>query len=231
MTGNRMIILHYHLFKNAGTSVEAVLKRNFADRWVSREFPSNGGNNTDLVEAWIRDTPDAIAFSSHTMLGPIPKIDGVEVTSLMLLRDPVERIRSAYRFERVQQADTWGAQLAKTHDFEGYVSARLARPGDRQCRNFQAFRLASLVPGEGHERDRAIAALSRITVVERMEAFDKSMHRLAGAISATYPEFKPDSAWENRSGQVGDEFEPRLLADLTQANSLDYEIIGMIRGI
>jgi hypothetical protein len=145
---DRTIILHYHLFKNAGTSLDRILKQNFGDKWVTREFPQNGGNNTEMVADWIRDTPEAIAYSSHTMIGPIPEVAGVRVVSVMLLRDPIERIKSAYRFERKQQADTWGAQLAKEHDFEGYVRARLARPGDRQCRNFQTARLASLCPGD-----------------------------------------------------------------------------------
>lgn len=191
----RTIILHYHLFKNAGTSVDAILKRNFPDRWVTREFPAMGGNNTPLVEAWIRDTPEAIAYSSHTMMGPIPQIDGVRVISFLLLRDPIERIKSAYRFERTQQADTWGARLAKEHDFEGYVRARLARPGDRQCRNFQTHRLASLMPGEGTELDRAKQALKALSVVGRVEAFDEAMERLA----ALYPPFKATSIKSNTS--------------------------------
>ncbi len=61
--GERTIILHYHLFKNAGTSVDAILQRNFPGRWVTREFPIAGENNTALVEDWIRETPDAIAYS------------------------------------------------------------------------------------------------------------------------------------------------------------------------
>jgi len=189
----RRIILHYHLFKNAGTSLDHILKQNFGDKWVTREFPMNGGNNTEMVEDWIRETPEAIAYSSHTMMGPIPQVEGVRVVSVMLLRDPVDRIKSAYRFERKQQADTWGAQLAKEHDFEGYVRARLARPGDRQCRNFQTARLASIVPGSNPELDRALAALNRLTVVGLVERFEDTISRLAERINRTYPEF----TWEN----------------------------------
>ena len=96
----RTVVLHYHLFKNAGTSVDRILQDNFANTWVTEEFPASGGNNTDRVEAWIADTPDAVAFSSHTMMGPLPAVPGVRVIPVMLLRDPVARIRSAYRFER-----------------------------------------------------------------------------------------------------------------------------------
>ena len=191
----RTIILHYHLFKNAGTSVDAILKRNFPGKWVTREFPIKGENNTALVEDWIRGTPEAVAYSSHTMMGPIPQVEGVRVISCMLLRDPIERIKSAYRFERTQNADTWGAKLAKEHDFEGYVRARLARPGDRQCRNFQTYRLASLMPGKGTELERAKRALAALSVVGRVEAFDAAMGRL----KAAYPGIRYQAVKANTS--------------------------------
>ena len=36
----RFLILHYHLFKNAGTSVDSVLKKNFGKLWEDIEFSS-----------------------------------------------------------------------------------------------------------------------------------------------------------------------------------------------
>jgi len=186
----RTIILHYHLFKNAGTSVDKILQDNFPDRWVTAEFPPKGNDNSALVAEWIRDTPDAVAFSSHTMLGPIPKIDGVEVISVLLLRDPIARIRSAYRFERKQDAQTFGAVLAKHTDFDGYVRSRLALPNDRQCRNFQTQRLASLVPGPAPELERAKAALERIDLIGRVDAFDAFLAEMQVALEARFDGFQ-----------------------------------------
>ncbi|MEP4699508.1 MAG: hypothetical protein ABJZ79_00005, partial [Parasphingorhabdus sp.] len=84
----RTILLHYHLFKNAGTSVDHILKANFGDRWVTREFLTNRQDNSAEVAAWIEATPDAVAFSTHTAVGPIPDVPGVRVLSVMMLRDP-----------------------------------------------------------------------------------------------------------------------------------------------
>ena len=160
----RTIILHYHLFKNAGTSLDRILRDNFGAAWVTKEFSMAGMNNSADVQDWIAQNPDAIAFSSHTMVGPLPQLAGVNVVPMMLLRDPISRIRSAYKFERNQQAETWGAQLAKENDFGGYVRARLDRPGDRQCRNFQTSRLGSMVAGKGSELDRALEAAQQIHI-------------------------------------------------------------------
>jgi hypothetical protein len=195
----RTVILHFHLFKNAGTSVDQVLRRNFGERWVTAEFPTDTDDNSAAVADWIRAHPQAVAFSTHTALGPVPEIEGVRVVSLMMLRDPIARVRSAYRFERLQEADTWGAELAKVHDLDGYVRARLARRGDRQCRNFQTHRLASLVPGDAPELDRAVKGLSQLSVVGLVEDFDGAMVRLANSVRGAFPDFSWQSVQANRS--------------------------------
>jgi hypothetical protein len=228
MSYERVIILHYHLFKNAGTSVDAMLKENFVDRWVTREFPGMNHNNTALVEEWIRETPQAVAYSSHTMMGPIPKVEGVKIISLLLLRDPIERIKSAYRFERTQQADTWGAQLAKQHDWAGYVRARLDRLHDRQCRNFQTERLASLVPGPEPELDRAKQALKNLTWVGRVEHFDEAMSALAETLHSDFPEATVKTEWRNRSEHSALASDPALKELLVAENMLDYELIKAV---
>jgi len=40
-SSNRVKILHYHLFKNAGTSVDAILQSNFPGAWQDREITGN----------------------------------------------------------------------------------------------------------------------------------------------------------------------------------------------
>lgn len=232
---SRHVVLHYHLFKNAGTSLDRILQQNFGDKWLTREFPPNGGDNSALVAEWIAGTPEAIAYSSHTMLGPVPGVDDVEIIPVILLRDPVERIRSAYRFERNQDADTWGAQLAKEHDFEGYVKARLERKGDRQCRNFQTERLASLVPGDAPELERATKALETIHaqgVVGLVDDFDGFLARLGKRLKPHYPDFAGESVRANASAEKGREpLDPSLLSMLVESNALDLEILDYARAL
>lgn len=227
----RTIILHYHLFKNAGTSLDKILQDSFPGRWVTREFPPQGGNNTDMVEDWIRSEPDAVVFSSHTMLGPLPRIDGVRIISVLFLRDPIARIRSAYRFERNQQLDAPGPNLAKSTDFGGYVRTRLSRPGDRQCRNFHTHRLASMVPGPGPELDRAMQAMDQIDVIGLIEDFDGSMERLKGAVTPSYPSFNYTSVRANVSkpGISTQADDPKLTALLQQNNSDDLALLKAAR--
>lgn len=228
----RTVILHYHLFKNAGTSVDQVLRRNFGDRWVTAEFPMNTGNNTEAVSEWIAANPEAVAFSTHTALGPVPELPDTRVLTLMMLRDPIARIRSAYRFEQKQDADTWGAQLAKEHDLEGYVRARLERRGDRQCRNFQAHRLASLVPGDAPELTRALAGLEQVSVVGLVDDFDGAMHRLSGVLAADFPEFGWESVQANRTRPSEPSARDEVVnALLEEANADDLALVETARNM
>lgn len=221
---DRTVILHIHLFKNAGTSLDGILEENFGRGWVAREFSTEGRDNSRAVADWIRERPDAVAFSTHTAVGPLPDIPGVRIVSVMLLRDPIARIRSAYRFERQQAADTWGAALAKKTDFAGYVLARLSRPGDRQCRNFQTERLAGLVPGAGPELDRAFEGLRRLSVVGRVEAFDEAVARLADAVRPAFPGFRWESARRNVSEEAETD-DPEIEEILRQANQDDLALL------
>ncbi len=222
----RTIILHYHLFKNAGTSVDAILKKNFGSRWVTREFEGNPDQRAADLRDWIVQNPAAVAFSSHTMRCPVPQIEGVNIVSIMFLRDPIQRLRSAYSFERVQKINNIGANLASTHSFEGYVRARLEMNGDRQCRNFQTAWFAGLVPGQAPELDRAAQGLKAVSVVGLVEEFDLSLERLSAILKPAFPSFTWDSVRANVSKPEPKAPEsPEFVKLLNEVNQLDYELL------
>jgi hypothetical protein len=222
----RTIVLHYHFFKNAGTSFDTILQNNFGDRWITKEFSNRPLGHMELVADWIRQHPDADAFSTHTAFGPIPKMDGVNIVSVIFLRDPIERIRSVYKFERTQGVNTLGAKLAAENTFEGYVRARLALEGDRQCRNFQTARLASFVRGPEPELDRAIAGLKELSLVGLVDDFDQSIAQLAAILRPYFPEFAWKQVRANASPGGPHEVErPAFRKLLKEANNLDEELV------
>jgi len=226
----RTVILHYHLFKNAGTSLDEVLKVNFGDRWVTKEFGRSREGHTDALRDWILGSPDSVAFSTHTATGPIPEIEGIKIISVMLLRDPIARIRSVYRFERKQNATTLGATLAKKTDFSGYVKARLEIPGDRQCRNFQMERLASFVEGPDAKVDRAVAGLHKLSVAGRVERFQRLIDDLEAAVKGDFPDFKGMVVLKNTTkGRSSETPADTELDELMQeVNKGDYAVLAAL---
>ncbi|AKS46642.1 Sulfotransferase family protein [Octadecabacter temperatus] len=230
----RTVMLHYHLFKNAGTSLDQILKRNFPDSWVTAEFDTSNGSNTAAVEKWITQNPTASAFSSHTIVGPLPSIEGVQIIPVMLLRDPVARIRSAYQFERNQTSDSWGAQLAKQNDFGGYVRARLARAKDRQCRNFQTGRLAAFCPSNQPELMRAFDGIRLINtsgVIGLVSNFDAAMKLISKRLSTLAPNFNWSPARANSSKSDNTPISPELTQLLREKNSDDLVVLRTLRDL
>lgn len=227
----RKIILHNHLFKNAGTSVDHILRQNFKGRWVTREFSDEECSKSDSIAAWITGNPEAVAFSTHTMQAPLPRLETVQIIPIVLLRDPVDRIASAYRFERTQEADTRGARLARENGFAGYVHARLSIDGDRQCRNFQTSRLAALVPSApGTELDRACAAARLVAqsgVLGLVSDFDAAMMKLESVVRPFFPSFRWQPVTRNASGVApSGAVSPDMRKLLEDINQDDFKLLA-----
>ena len=182
------VILHYHLFKNAGTSLDAAFKENFSEEkgeWVTKEFSSQPSKNRADLKQWIIDNPQAKCFSSHTAIFPVPKIDGINIIPVIFFRHPIDRIASAYSFERKQGGDGFGPSLARNTTLAGYVETRLSLKTDRQCRNFHTYRLATMF-GEnyGDEEARAKKALTMLPFIGVVEQYSESLFRLENLLEA-----------------------------------------------
>lgn len=231
MAGHHLV-LHYHLFKNAGTSVDAVLKDAYGPGWRTTEFKDQGGNNTAAVVEWLAANPETQVLSSHTMMGPVPEVPGVTVRPIMMFREPMARIRSAYLFESRQTDDTPGARLAQSTDMTGYVRHRLDSRYDRQCRDFQTYRLSTLCPGPEPELVRAREALDRLCLAGMVERFDQSMGLLARRLRPFCPGFSVRPQWLNRTGgthpELRDEIGEALFAELVEANRQDEVLVAEV---
>jgi hypothetical protein len=211
-TAGRMLILHYHLFKNAGSSIDEMLKHNFGEKWVEQEFKTTAGqSNTAEVAAYLREQLQLCALSSHTALLPVPLVDGLRIFPIIFLRHPIDRLRSAYMFERKQLADTFGARLAKATDFAGYLKELLDHPVNRTARNFQTFRLAFNEPPEaGSEYERSLRALASLPLVGLVEAYERSVESLRLALLPFYPDFAPVMVRKNVTRSAADPLDARL---------------------
>lgn len=232
----RQVILHNHLFKNAGSSVDHILRQNFQGRWVTREFSNPGPGQTAEIANWITKNTDAIAFSSHTIQSVLPIIPDVRIIQIVMLRDPVDRIASAYRFEKTQESNSRGAQLARQNGFAGYVHARLNIKGDRQCRNFQTSRLAALASTHpGNELSRAKAAASLIAqdgVLGLVSDFDAAMRRLTAVLRPGFPAFDWHPVIINAAAQnTAQAVSPDMRKLLEETNRDDFALLRHAQAI
>lgn len=237
----RPLVLHYHLFKNAGSSVDEMLIRNFGTLWTQAEFKTPVGNsNTEDVANYLLAHPNIVAFSSHTAYLPPPQLPGLYIFPIIFVRHPLDRIKSAYSFEKSQGADTYGAKLARRETFEGYLRHLLNHPTDRTVRNFQSHRFAhNEPPSVGSESRRALLALESLPFVGLVEAFERSLQRLERRLQPLFQTFRAYSAKENvtrnldkplqvRLDEIEQEIGKPLFAELCAANANDIELFRRV---
>jgi len=241
----RKVILHYHLFKNAGTSLDAAFKENFSEEkgeWVTKEFPNQPAANREQVRQWILDNPQAKCFSSHTALFPVPEFDDIEVFPVIFIRHPLDRIASAYTFEAKQKVDTFGSVLARNTSLEGYISVRLSLTQDRQCRNYHTFRLATCTQkSQEAELLSALTTMESLPFVGLVEQYNQSTERLNIALNKSgfkNINLKPQQKNQSSNSSIGlqDKIEslqkklsPIVFSKLLEANENDSKIYEYVK--
>jgi hypothetical protein len=202
----KLIVAHYHLFKNAGTSVDVILKHNFGSAWNEIEFPkSNQESNSQLVREWIVKEQHRIsAFSSHTAIFPLPILDNIVLLPIVFLRHPIIRLWSVYKFERKhRQVLNSSIKLAQEQDFAGYLNYQLDQLDNRSCRNFQTYRFSWLNSQPNMtELERALNGLDLLPIVGLVDEFDLSMQLYRQAIAKYYPAFQLKSVHKNITSRV-----------------------------
>jgi hypothetical protein len=200
----KVIVAHYHFFKNAGTSVDVILKQNFGDAWSQIEFPKiSQQSNSQLVQNWLVKQQNISAFSSHTALFPLPTLDNTLVLPIVFLRHPIIRLWSVYNFERKhRQILNHSIKLAQEKDFAGYLNYQLDQAPNRSCRNLQTYRFSWLnSQPDKTELEQALNGLDLLPIVGIVAEFDLSMELYRQAIAKYYPLFQFQSVHKNITSQ------------------------------
>ncbi|MCU0836439.1 MAG: hypothetical protein MUC77_18710 [Chromatiaceae bacterium] len=122
------LIAHHHIFKNAGTTIDWILERNFPGQVLHVEGTDPGGR---LRPRQVRNAaaryPDHRAVSSHSF--PLPSRGQAWArVHLSVLRDPIDRYASIYRFERSREIDHPANRAARELGLEAYCQWWLDNP-------------------------------------------------------------------------------------------------------
>jgi hypothetical protein len=205
----RTVLLHGHIFKNAGSSLDWSLRRSFGDGFVDhRDDRSMIDGGAGYLGQLIAGEASLVALSSHHLCYPLPELPDVHLEPVFLFRHPLSRMASAYAFERRQQADTPGARSAKRLNFRDYIAWRLQPEVSPALRNYQATYLLGLHDHSeplALDHDTFLAAESRLAqlpavgVVERyaesMVVLEQRLLPLLPAIDLASPRQNVTTDW------------------------------------
>lgn len=175
---NRPILIHHHIFKNAGTSFNHALQQYFGKCFFEFDLPNNQVVSSENIKQFVGNHPQAQAISIHHACLPVEGKENHQFFSSIFLRKPLARIQSIYQFERQQQAQTEGAIKAKILNFKDYVLWRLEATPTMFC-NYQTYycsrtRNHHRIPTE---KDLAVAIqnVQNCLIVGTVERYEESL--------------------------------------------------------
>ncbi len=190
MTPNaRPVCVHFHIFKNAGTTLDGALKREFGIGWTEFDGPRpNYLLEPEETRAFVETRPVLRALSSHQVRFPLPEIYDVRWLPLILVRHPLDRALSAYKFHRRARTRSAASLQAKRSDLRGYVAWLLDRSEVNLVCNFQAALLSTNTnraqrPGIA----AAVARLREAALAGTVERFGETLICAERALARDFP--------------------------------------------
>jgi hypothetical protein len=240
----RHIVIHYHLFKNAGTTIDTVLHNHFGDACGAVEGAHPWETLAPAeVAAYALANPALRAISSHQARLPVPEAAGIAFHPVVFLRHPIDRAGSVYAFERLQppESPSLGARIAREQDFAAYVRWRLTPGNGAVIRDFQTTHLsareADMRTARATQADLAdaCARLDALPFFGLVERFDESLDRMrtwlaphVGALPARYTVENSSegrkTTLEERLQEIATALGPDLYQQLLQENALDLRL-------
>lgn len=239
--GKRLVIIHNHLFKNAGSTIDWALKHNFANGFVDHRDNDSMKRGADYLGQYIDLHPSLCALSTHQLRLPLPKMDNVDFLLLTMFRHPLRRVVSVYYYERRQiGVSTPGAEYARNHSLKEYVEWRLRSDVPPSVRNFHVRKtLPRRRPARQAlaEEDllRAKEALKSMPLSGVVERFDESMAVFEDRLKVHFPEIdlsylpqnissRPSSSEEDEIALLQRELGESLFSELVEENQMDLDL-------
>lgn len=242
----RSVIVHYHLFKNAGTSVERLLKQSFGSAWKSWDKPESGAKISGYeLQHWLENNQHIKAVSSHQLVPPSPQ-GAFHVTPIVFLREPLSRVRSAWLFEWQKQL---GLQEPKGTLTE-YIEDKFKQKNASVIANFQVSRLSNTQYDEVRQRlDRynhsllpaACKFIDSLPFIGLVDRFSESLSLMAMCTHDRFPDLVMQEHRENVTDSSSKSLEARieslrqeigndLFDELCVRNRLDLQLYSYASG-
>jgi hypothetical protein len=241
----RHVLLHYHVLKNAGSTVEYILDRSFGDKWTrfdgsDRNSVLNAGN----LFSFLEENPNLLALSSHQLRYPKPFRGGYVFFDMFFVRDPIDRIYSMYKFfKRIPSSNDPLSDLAKAHEMGGFVAGMLEEfphyINDMQVNCLANGGTYTRPPGE-NDLQAATAVLSDAAAPGVVDCFDESWIAAQYFLRPVFPSIDCRYVPHNTSSEYNTSLEERiqrvrgacgdkLYKQLLALNLLDMQLVDRVR--
>jgi hypothetical protein len=250
----RRIIVHHHIFKNAGSSIDRALADVLGSRWrpfdpqiyVDPDADRIDGKrckeevNSGALEEFLEANADVDAVSTHQGRAKFRLGASYEKLELSLIRNPVGRALSIWKYERrPDRQATFESRMAgqaNVLSFEDFIKWCLLvrKPPLAPFSNFQVRALSANPMWEGRvtysDLDRANEYVTRIGCVGIVERFEWTLELFNRRLQAFIPGVELRSFHVNSSStarESGDEEARHLLTKETYELLLEANALDL----
>lgn len=215
----RPVLIHYHIFKNAGTSVDACLRESFGANWAAFEGEhAHAIQSSDNLANFLSANTHLQAVSSHLARPPLP---GPHYLPIAFIRHPLLRAQSVYHFTRQDPSQPFSRE-AQSFGFCDYLRWALQEePGSIVIRDYQVVHLSDaswrcdhILNARASEADleQVRGMLDDWGIVGVVEAFQLSIATYQSLYGPLMPSLRLTQRWDNQTVQSALTVEQRIHA-------------------
>jgi Sulfotransferase family len=199
----RYVVVHYHIFKNGGSTIEYILEREFRGRYakVHGSDPDATLDATDLTD-FLQQHPGITVVSSHHLRYPKPLSRQTVFFDCCFLRDPLARLYSSYNHFRRSDSDSPYAHWARSYNPREFAM-RLIDEAPHMVSEVQVTQIANAGaftrPADEQDLRRASAVLREMAVPGLVEMFDESLVVAEYFLRPAFPHLRMEYISQNVS--------------------------------
>ena len=233
----RFVLLHYHIFKNAGTTIEYAMRRCFGKQFATVHGPDpNSILSGPDIAVFLASHRDIAAISSHHVKYPKPSAPGTIVFDVCVLREPLGRLRSVYHhFRRAEPVDDLSAR-AKEMDLRSFLDL-LIRQHPHMVNDAQVNTLANAAaytrPPDSTDLAAALRIVREMSVAGVMDLFDESLVAAEYFLCPAFPSIQLEYVSQNAGPRDTEPFRDavgaRVYDQLEKMNRLDSELVAQAK--
>ncbi len=241
----RPLLIHSHIFKNAGSSLDRLLAECFGTGWTNYDtaLPAHLLEAGGLCE-FLATRPSVRAVSSHLPLALLSMPNSVPI---VMLRHPIDRARSVFQF--LKRDTSQEDHQAASGRFADYVTWALDTFGKGAAiRNYQVFHLSAAplrrdnIQSATTNEDlaRAMEVVGSLPAFGLVRHFATSCRVFQASYASVLPELRLREVRENASADAAgteadavnaarEELGEAVFARLRGANRLDMTLYSFAR--
>jgi hypothetical protein len=223
----RWVLLHHHIFKNAGSTIEYVLRRSFEEQFATLHGPAHdsviGG---PALAAFLDANPEIAAVSSHHVRYPVAVIPGTILFDVCFFRNPLRRLWSMYRYFRFTDAAGRLARCARTAQAPAFFDLLLGEyPHLVNDAQVNALANSGVYTRPPTRRDLHVAfeRVRQICVLGVVELFDESAVTAEYFLRPTFPALRFEYVTQNATGTLHEDWEDEFRSEIGEARYAHFE--------